>query len=265
KTKELIIVLEYAEGGSYNDWIKNNYKDFNWYNKIRTLLYIIAGLKGIHQDQKVHHDLHPGNILFSTKDLNTFNKKSIFISDMGLCEDVNNTSEEKNIYGVMPYMAPECLRNEPYTQAADIYSFGMIMYFTATGKQPFNNRAHDYDLTLEICEGIRPEINEREAPKCYIDLMKRCWNSNPDNRPNAIEIHELIVSFYNLYNSYNSSQKGGSNVTENRKQFKEAEIYRKLSSSFKKNKQHSQAIYTSRLLNFITRNVYKSECLDCAI
>ncbi|GBC31813.2 kinase-like domain-containing protein [Rhizophagus irregularis DAOM 181602=DAOM 197198] len=30
KTKELIIVLEYAEGGSYNDWIKNNYKDFNW-------------------------------------------------------------------------------------------------------------------------------------------------------------------------------------------------------------------------------------------
>ncbi|RGB22602.1 kinase-like domain-containing protein [Rhizophagus diaphanus] len=112
-TKELIIVLEYAEGGSYNDWIKNNYKDFNWYNKIRTLLYIIAGLKGIHQDQKVHHDdLHPGNILFSTKDLKTFNKKSIFISDMGLCEDVNNISEEKNIYGVMPYMAPEYIESK---------------------------------------------------------------------------------------------------------------------------------------------------------
>ncbi|RGB22601.1 kinase-like domain-containing protein [Rhizophagus diaphanus] len=130
-------------------------------------------------------------------------------------------------------MAPECLRNESYTQATDIYSFGMIMYFKATGKQPFNNRAHDYDLTLEICEGIRPEINEREVPKCYIELMKRCWKSNPDNRPNAIEIHELIESFYHLYDP---SQK-----------------------------EHSQAIYTSRLHNSFTKIDNKSECHDFKI
>src|SRR5688500_14524952 len=81
-TNNFIIVLEYAEGGSFNNWINNNYKDFDWKNKIQTLLYIIEGLKGIHQNQKVHHDLHPGNILFLTKSLNTFNKKSLFISDM---------------------------------------------------------------------------------------------------------------------------------------------------------------------------------------
>ncbi|EXX66494.1 Cmk2p [Rhizophagus irregularis DAOM 197198w] len=262
-TKDLIIVLEYAEGGSYYNWINNNCKNFDWKNKIQTLIYIIEGLKGIHQNQKVHHDLHPGNILFLTKSLNTFNRKSLFISDMGLCEDVNNVSEVKS-YGIIPYMAPEVLKYEAYTQAADIYSFGMIMYFTATGKQPFVNCAHDYYLMLDICKGIRPEINELKAPKCYIELMKRCWNSNPDNRPNATKIHELIESFYDSYNSYKNDE---SNAIKIKKQFIEAEIYRKSClSTFKKNKQHPQAIYTSQLVpNYFMKELLKSEYLSCAI
>ncbi|RGB28192.1 hypothetical protein C1646_362046 [Rhizophagus diaphanus] len=143
----------------------------------------------------------------------------------------------------------------------------MIMYFTATGRQPFDNCAHDHLLVSDICKEIRPEINELEVPKCYTDLMRRCWDSNPDNRPNANEINIEIRSFYNCYNSYN--KKGGSNAIEIRKQFKEAENYRKLHlSSFEKNKQHPEAIYTSRLLDPYTKDLPKydnSECLDCAI
>src|ERR1041384_5003514 len=139
----------------------------------------------------------------------------------------------------MPYVASEVLRREPYTQAADIYSFGMVMYFVATGRQPFANCAHDQCLALNICNGIRPEINEPEAPKCYIDLMEKCWNANPDKRPNANEIHKLILTFL-----------------KNTKQFKEAEKYRKANLSFIENSQlitHPQAIYTSRLLNPFTK------------
>src|SRR5436853_4146291 len=101
---------------------------------------------------------------------------------MGLCGEVGKVDATK-IYGVMPYVAPEVLKGNPYTKAADIYSFGMIMYFVATGKQPFVNFAHDHNLAMDIYKGIRPEINELEAPKCYIDLMKKCWDSNPKNRP----------------------------------------------------------------------------------
>ncbi|PKB92809.1 hypothetical protein RhiirA5_443312, partial [Rhizophagus irregularis] len=60
---------------------------------------------------------------------------------------------------------------KPYTQAADIYSFGMIMYVIATRRQPFDDCAHDGVLALKICNGIRPEINDKIAPKCYIDLI----------------------------------------------------------------------------------------------
>ncbi|GBC03503.1 hypothetical protein RclHR1_05160002 [Rhizophagus clarus] len=121
-TKNFIIVLEYAEGGSYRDWMNKNYKDFDWKNRIQTLLSIIKGLKGIHQNEKVHHDLHPGNILFLTKKFKYFY---------------------------------------------------MIMYFTATGKQPFINCAHDGLLALDICNGTRPEISEKEAPKCYIEINEK--------------------------------------------------------------------------------------------
>ncbi|POG59121.1 kinase-like domain-containing protein [Rhizophagus irregularis DAOM 181602=DAOM 197198] len=94
----------------------------------------------------------------------------------------------------MPYVAPEVLRDKPYTQAADVYSFGMVMYFIITGRQPFENRAHDHQLVLSICNGIRPEILEIPELKSnwYIDLMKKCWDQNPENRPNVESIGTIL-------------------------------------------------------------------------
>src|SRR5204863_210149 len=137
----------------------------------------------------------------------------------GLCGEVGNIEDETKVYGVMPYVASEVLKGKLYTQAADIYSFGMIMYFVATGKQPFANCAHDEFLALNICNGIRPEINEPEAPKCYIDLMKRCWDSNPDNRPDVIELENLIQLFNVPYYLTGDDE-------EIKKQFREAEKYK---------------------------------------
>ena len=81
-----------------------------------------------------HCDFHDGNIL-------NWNSLS-FISDLGLCQPT--TSFKKgDIYGVIPFMAPEVLRGKPYTLASDIYSFSMIMWEFTSGFSPFNNRAHD--------------------------------------------------------------------------------------------------------------------------
>ncbi|POG60017.1 kinase-like domain-containing protein, partial [Rhizophagus irregularis DAOM 181602=DAOM 197198] len=186
------IVLQYAEGGNFNNWLNTNenYKFFDWENKMRTLYNIASGLKEIHEKHMVHRDFHTGNILFNTPSMEEYANR-IYISDMGLCGKVSDINKT-NIYGVMPYMAPEVLRGKPYTQAADIYSFGMIMHFVAAGIQPFNNRAHDHHLALDIINGIRPEINEPEAPKSYINLMKECWNINPENRPNIAELTKSL-------------------------------------------------------------------------
>ncbi|RGB38564.1 kinase-like domain-containing protein, partial [Rhizophagus diaphanus] len=182
---DFIIILECAEGGNFNGYLYKNHEVFDWLNKLQILIDIIRGLGEIHQNHMVHRDFHIGNILFKYIKYN-----NTCISDMGLCKVGN--SDETKIYGVMPYVAPEVLRGGHYTQTADIYSFGMIMYFVVTGKQPFSDRAHDKLLALDICNEIRPEINEPKAPKCYIDLMKKCWNSNPNNRQNAFKIEKII-------------------------------------------------------------------------
>jgi serine/threonine protein kinase len=216
---------------------------------------IVNGLDEIHKKQMVHRDFHIGNILFNNPFVEKYANK-IYISDMGLCGKVGDINQN-NVYGVMPYVAPEVLRSKPYTQAADIYSFGMIMYFVATGRQPFDNCAHDHLLALDICNGIRPEINEPEAPDCYINLMKKCWNSNPENRPNITELKKSLWS-----------------ITTRRSGIEKAENYRKsylssLKGDISQITTHPQAVYTSRLLNSFTENLPKndsySDCLDCLV
>ncbi|GBC03197.1 hypothetical protein RclHR1_05000010 [Rhizophagus clarus] len=181
-TKNYIMVLKYAKGGDLNMWL-TNFEDINWRDRMRAISGIVKGIRDLHEDDIVHRDLHIGNILTT----NHVDKFGIFISDMGLCGDVNNMDENK-LYGVMPYMAPELFRKELYTKAADIYSIGMIMYFVATGRQPFADREHNRYLALDICRGKRPEIKEWEAPKDYINIMKKCWDSNPDNRPDVFSL-----------------------------------------------------------------------------
>jgi serine/threonine protein kinase len=75
----------------------------------------------------------------------------------------------------MPYVAPEVLRNQPYTQASDIYSLGMIMYELMTGLPPYVEWVHDIGLALQICQGVRPKFPEQvKYPQMLVDLIQRC-------------------------------------------------------------------------------------------
>src|SRR5437763_11743879 len=148
KTSNFIIVMEFASLGSLHIYLNNN---MPWNNRIAALLDISIGLNNLHNSDLIHNDFHPGNLLFD-------DKQALLITDFGLCNPAIQSSQSNNIYGVMPYVAPEVLKGKSYTKAADIYSFGMIMYFVATGCQPFSNCAHDENLVIQICHGIRPNI-----------------------------------------------------------------------------------------------------------
>jgi serine/threonine protein kinase len=52
----------------------------------------------------------------------------IYVTDLGLSRPVNAKKEEREVYGVLPYVAPEVLQGQPYTQASDVYSFGIVAY-----------------------------------------------------------------------------------------------------------------------------------------
>src|SRR5215469_15475396 len=187
--------MSYAKEGSLRKCLPNVVK-LKWQYKLQLLKNIILGLKIIHDSNLVHCDLHDGNVLISD------NYES-YIIDLGLCKPVEDSlqDESNKNYGVLPYMAPEVLRNEPYTPASDIYSFSMIMWEFTSGVPPFNNKAHDHQLIIEICNEERPEI-EINTPKCYVDLIKKCWDSDPSKRPTIGELEHIISQWLKCVDKY---------------------------------------------------------------
>ncbi|RIA94888.1 kinase-like domain-containing protein [Glomus cerebriforme] len=116
------------------------------------------------------------------------------ITDMGLCKPADYNALEntkKSIFGVLPYIAPEILRGQNYTKAADIYSFGIIMYETISGLPPYHDESHDINLAMKICQGLRPSFNIK-VPQLIVHLIKSCLDANPLNRPSASEVKDIL-------------------------------------------------------------------------
>jgi serine/threonine protein kinase len=244
ETKNYMMVLDYAEGGSLRNYLDKRHSELNWYEKISCLQNAIFGLEFIHEKELIHRDLHIGNILKL--------KYKTAITDMGLCKPANyNASEnaKNGIFGVLPYIAPEIIKGKNYTKAADIYSFGIIMYEVISGLPPYHDLSHDKYLAINICQGLRPTFNIK-VPQLIVQLIKKCLDADPLNRPTAKEINNILRTY--------RSQSNDNQTAELQAQIKEADEINNnsLNSSITSANlgisynTHPQAIYTSRMLNF---------------
>ncbi|EXX58764.1 Tpk1p [Rhizophagus irregularis DAOM 197198w] len=239
ETKNYGMVLDYAENGSLRNFLNMNQCKLDWYDKFKYLWIIAYGLSFIHRNELIHRDLHIGNILHTGNDVK--------ITDVGLCKPadyfVSENTRDK-IYGNLPYVAPEILRGKNYTKAADIYSFGIVMYEVISELSPYHDLSHEGNLAIKICQGLRPRFNIK-VPELIIHLIKRCLDANPSERPTAYEIYKILRSWCD------------NRVTEIQKQIKESEEINKLATDGMSStslgflhETNSEAIYTSRLLSF---------------
>ncbi|RIB12199.1 kinase-like domain-containing protein [Gigaspora rosea] len=152
-------------------------------------------LQIIHSHDLIHCDLHSGNIL-----LNSF--KSAYIADLGLSIAANIALKSKSdrICGILPYIAPEVLNKQQYTKASDIYSLGIIMWEILYGKPvPFELKSKlqsKLQFQIHVCNGLRPNIYENTA-KCYANLIKKCWSTDPKQRPTATENCDIFAEWQN--------------------------------------------------------------------
>ncbi|GBB87699.1 hypothetical protein RclHR1_01420002 [Rhizophagus clarus] len=146
------------------------------------------------------------------------------------------------------------------------------MWEFTSGVPPFNDRAHDFQLSVSICKGERPEIIEN-TPQCYVDLMKKCWDENPSERLSAKEISNIIADWIFHPDNNEISEELKNNIME----FINAPIgnINFITES------HPQACYKSRLLDFTSKKVndfivddkpsekldeiVESECLNCIV
>ncbi|GES73858.1 kinase-like domain-containing protein [Rhizophagus clarus] len=219
KLEDYIIVMKYASEGDLHKYLQKNFTDITWNKqKLLILWQISEGLEYIHNNKFIHRDFHSGNILF---DKNNHEKRYQWkIGDLGLSQSIDNKSPNNEIYGVIPYIAPEIFKGSSFSKETDIYSLGMIMW----------------ELTTD---GERPEITE-DTPECYAELMKSCWNSEPKKRPSIKQIRLTFGSW---------SFRG-----KNKEEFNQAEEKRmgliknkKIGPEFAE-KYHPKAVNTSRPL-----------------
>src|SRR3954454_13909093 len=166
-------------------------KKYNTHDKYNNLYLIARSLSSLHKCNLVHGDFHSGNMLLQSH-------KYAYISDFGLCRPADKPTKSGEVYGILPYISPEVLRGRPYTKAADIYSFGIVMWEMTSGYPAFNKIPHDLSLSLAICRGLRPEIVEGTELE-YSDLMKKCWDPDPNKRPTAENLIEYFKDMRRIY------------------------------------------------------------------
>ncbi|CAB4410626.1 unnamed protein product [Rhizophagus irregularis] len=246
ESEDYILVMKYASNGDLHKYLQKNFTNITWNKQKLLILYDISkGLETIHNKKFMHRDFHSGNILCDSGSSyygarRKYKHDDLRIGDLGLSQAVNNKSSNNEIYGVIPYVAPEVFNEYKFTKEADIYSFGMIMWELTTGCKPFNNVEHDHTLIYKILDGERPKIT-KDTPECYANLMNSCWDPDPEKRPS---IKDIRLTFG-----------GWVFRDENKVEFNQAEEKRKKLIESKKigpefaEKRHLGAIYTSRPLS----------------
>ncbi len=240
ETKEFIMIVQFANKGNLRSILSTNFNNILWKDKIIYLYHLTADLKTLHSLEYCHKDLHSGNIL---QDVITY------LSDFGLSKPADEQKSNDKVYGVLPYIAPEVLNGEPYTKASDIYSFGILMTEISSGKPPFYDKKHDFNLSLAICNGLRPEFG-KGTPEFYKKLAYRCMNANSNMRPMIEELNDILSFWWDSNDgSYQNDKKYGYYGKEIKEAFEEADKeIPDISTSYKKD---PNAIYTSRAFTFI--------------
>ncbi|KAK8870875.1 hypothetical protein M9Y10_008773 [Tritrichomonas musculus] len=185
-----VIITELLKNGTLEDVIELERKGLsnNLWNETKKLINIYgiaSSMAYLHSLDILHRDLKPANILV---DDYLFPK----LADFGLSKDQMCKSEEckqvnpTGLIGTPMYISPEIYNQNNYTKACDVYAFAFIVYEIMTSEVPLigSNR---YQVMWNIMKGIRPSFSF-EIPKCYKNLIERCWDMDPNKRPSFDDI-----------------------------------------------------------------------------
>ncbi|KAF0558628.1 kinase-like protein [Gigaspora margarita] len=127
------MVLEYANEGTLQEYLKVNFNHLQWTDKLRIAKGITLGLLFLHDDNIIHRDLHSKNILI--------HQRQPRIADFGLSKQMNESFMTSNsmVQGMPAYVEPQCFIKERYKRdkKSDIYSLGVILWEISSGRPPY--------------------------------------------------------------------------------------------------------------------------------
>lgn len=177
----LCIILEYCSRGSLWSLLHDLSIKMTWEYRKKFALDIAKGVYYLHTSRMpiLHRDLKSLNILLD-------HALTAKLADFGWTRIKAKVMTSK--IGTYQWMAPEVIKGFKYTEKADVFSFGIILWELATRKPPYYGIDGQVVSQRVVKENLRPKISERDAPGPFLELMRRCWHEDPERRPNFGEI-----------------------------------------------------------------------------
>lgn len=188
----IYIVLEYCTGGDLAAHIQR-YGRFSEAVARHFMIQLAAGLKVLRDNNLIHRDLKPQNLLLSTDDGNAVLK----IADFGFARALEPQRLAETVCGSPLYMAPEIMQSRKYDAKADLWSVGTILFQLVTGNPPFSGNTqiqlmHNIMRSNEL--HFPDDIVGDLHPDC-IDLCQKLLRRDPVERLSFEEFfnHKFMI------------------------------------------------------------------------
>ncbi|XP_026857022.2 dual specificity testis-specific protein kinase 2 [Electrophorus electricus] len=181
---QLHALTEYINGGNLEQLLDSN-KYLSWAMRVKLAQEIAMGLAYLHSKGIFHRDLTSKNCLIKSDE----NGYTAVVGDFGLAEKIpsDNTDGEKlAVVGSPFWMAPEVLRDEPYNEKADVFSYGIILCEIIARIQAdpdYLPRTENFGLDYHAFQHM-----VGDCPSDFLQLAFNCCNMDPKLRPSFSDI-----------------------------------------------------------------------------
>jgi len=183
---KLMIVTELMRGDLETMFVDEN-RQLTMLQRLKIAKDAALGMLWLHSSnpQIIHRDLKASNLLLD-------DNLSCKICDFGLSQfkpkGKNLVDGKEGAKGTPLWMAPEVMMGSQFNEKADVYSFGLILWFLLSRKEPYEEFDDLPTFTHAICiQQHRPTIPQDCDPGLK-DLIVRCWHPNPSVRPSMGDI-----------------------------------------------------------------------------
>lgn len=146
------IVMELVEGITLKNYIERKGK-LTIKEATSIAIQVSMGLEVAHNNEIVHRDIKPQNIMIS-KD------GKVKVMDFGIAKAATSETIASNAMGSVHYTSPEQARGGYSDAKSDIYSLGIVMYEMVTGRVPF-----DGETTVAVA--VKHLQDEMPSPKTF--------------------------------------------------------------------------------------------------
>src|SRR5579863_8540964 len=143
---------------------------------------IAEALGYAHQHGVVHRDIKPANILLTSKQVHGIERPKI--TDFGVAKlAAGHTTMTGQVLGTPAFMPPEQITGAAVDGRADLFSLGVVLYWMATGEQPFPGESMTaVSYKVVHTDPVPPRKLNPSVPAKLDAIIMKCLAKSPADR-----------------------------------------------------------------------------------